>query len=260
MIMNIPYNIEVHDNLISLKQNIYLWAYIKSLTFYGMWVAEDAVHFEYKLSSPKNPTDWMIYQSHGRQHRLQRAPLASDETSLKKLYLPIYALWTELNSKLDNQYELTGNPEGMYTTKEIPPTVDTDLTPGWRVYINAFYNSHSGHGGQGYVHRDTPLEFNDEKTVTMLYMINPEWYPSWGGELKFYPEDPIGITSDHQQFNGDGNQNRGYNIGWLDQGRIVSHVPGRLVIYDGRCLHSTTLPGAPLEKPSLKLVFRARRK
>ena len=54
-------------------------------------------------------------------------------------------------------------------------------------------------------------------------------------------------------------QSRGYNVGWLDQGRIVSPGPGRLIVYDGRCLHATSQAGTGLDNPSVKLAFRARR-
>jgi hypothetical protein len=94
----------------------------------------------------------------------------------------------------------------------------------------------------------------------MLYIANTEWYPSWSGELKYYPEDFNGEAGDRQQFNKGIEQQRGYQIGWLDQGRVVSPVPGRLVVYDGRCLHSTTLPSAALETPIIKIAFRARLK
>jgi hypothetical protein len=258
--MNIPYNIEVYDNLISVKQHNKIWECVKNLTFYGTWLTESQVNFNYTLNSPKTPNDWMVFQTFGRTPKLHRAPLASDEDSLKSRHLPIYLLWKELNTQLGGQYEITGNPEGMRSDVPVPEQTDPDLKLGWRVYVNANYNSHIGRGGQGYVHRDTPLEHNDDKTVTMLYVANPEWYPSWAGELKFYPEDPDGLTGEHQQFNMSDQQQRGYNVGWLDKGRVVSTVPGRLIIYDGRCLHGTVPAGGPLETPSIKIVFRARRK
>lgn len=258
--MNIPYNIEVHDNLLSKENHKKIWDYVKGLSFFGTWQPEEQVNFSYTLDSPKNPNDWMIYQSFGRTIQLHRSPLASDEHSLKSAHLPIYLLWKELNNKLDNRFEITGNPEGMRSDIAIPVPKDPNLKVGWRTYINANYNSHAGHGGQGYVHRDTPLEHKDEKTVTMLYIANLEWYPSWAGELKFYPDDTDGVTGDHQQFNQGTAQKRDYNIGWLDQGQVVSPVPGRLIVYDGRCLHGTAPTGGPLETPNIKIAFRARLK
>ena len=110
-----------------------------------------------------------------------------------------------------------------------------------------------------FAHRDNP-NLDQEDLVTMLYVVNPEWYPSWGAELRFYPEDKNSTTGDHQQFNIGSEQSRNFNIGWLDQGRIVSPVPGRLIVYDGRCLHATTASGNPdIETPLIKVAFRARR-
>lgn len=257
--MNIPYKIEIHDNLLSSEEHNKIWEYVKTLQFFGTWEREEQVNFNFTLDSPKNPSDWMIYQSLGRKTKLSRSPIATDEDSLKSSHLPIYLLWKKLNSQLGNQFELTGNPEGMRSEIDMPPVSDPNLKLGWRVYINANYNSHTGHGGEGYIHRDTPLEYDDDKTVTMLYVANTEWYPSWAGELKFYPEDLDGVTGDHQQFNSAYQQQRGYNVGWLDQGQIVSPAPGRLIVYDGRCLHATTPAAGDLNNPSIKIVFRARR-
>jgi hypothetical protein len=84
----------------------------------------------------------------------------------------------------------------------------------------------------------------------------------FSGEINFFPEDPEGSTGDHQQFNkGDHMQQRGYNVGWLDQGRIVSPLPGRVVVYDGRCLHNANSPtSTPKDPPLWRIAFRARRK
>jgi hypothetical protein len=260
--MNIPYNIEVHDNLISPEIHKKTYLYVKTrLDFTGVWQAEKEVVFNYGLGSPKSPNDWMAYQSFGRAPRMHRSALSSDEESLKILHPQIFLLWQEINRSLGNQFELTGHPEGMTSNIKIPDTADPDLEPGWRSYVNLVYNSHAGHGGNGSPHRDTPLEYNDTTSVTMLYVLNNEWYPSWGAELKYYPEDPDGSTGDHQQFSLDPvMQHRDYNIGWLDRGRVVSPVPGRLIIYDGRCLHCTSPAAGPLDNPSIKIAFRARRK
>lgn len=256
--MTIPYHIEVHDNLISKSIQTNIWKHVQELEFYGVWNPEETVRFEYTLSSPRSPGDWMLQQSMKRSARLHRSPLSSDEIGLKSKSLPIYLLWTALNKQLGNQYQLTGNPEGMYSPDPPNPPTDTDLSAGWRAYINATYNAQI-YGGQGYAHRDTPLELNDPDTVTMIYFLNLEWYPSWAGEIKFFPEDHKGSSGDHQQFNSGLQQKRGYNIGWVDQGRIVSPVPGRLLIYDGRCLHGTNPTNGPVEMPSIKIVFRAKR-
>ena len=258
--MHIPYTIDIYDDLISQEIHKKAYVYVKTkLEFTGVWRAEKEVTFNYGLGSTKSPSDWMLYQSFGRSQIMHRSALASDEQSLKASHLPIFLLWQEINKQLNNQFELTGHPEGMATNIELPEPQDPNLTPGWRAYVNLMYNSHAGHGGNGHIHRDTPLEYNDDTSVTILYVLNTEWYPSWGAELRYYPEDVSGVTNDHQQF-GSHLQQRNYKIGWLDKGKVVSPVPGRTIVYDGRCLHATSTTSSPLETPSIKIAFRARRK
>jgi hypothetical protein len=259
-IMNIPYNIEVHDNLVSPVLQSKIWDYIRLQEWYVSWHSLPEKILKYR---PEQGNGWFpLYQAR-RTASMHRCPLASDIESLKP-HLPIYLLWKEINKALGDQFELTGNPEGIICDNEAAPggpistpvPKDPDLKTGWRAYVNGIYSSDIH--GNGYVHRDT-FDLDDPNTVTMLYVVNKEWYPSWGAELKYYPEDPTGSTGDHQQFNGyRWQQKRDFKIGWLDYGRIVSPVPGRLIIADGRCMHSTS--SSKTEIPSYKVCFRARRK
>lgn len=254
MTMNIPYPIDVYDNIIPDSSRAAALEYVKSQNWYGYWGALPQQVFHYKLGED---TSWTALKTAARGGGLHRCTLASDEDSLKSNHLPIYAVWRQLNQQLDNCYELTGNPEDMNDNSVAPPTADPTLEQGWRVYVNGSYNTTVLNNG--YTHRDTPLEHNDDTSVTMLYVLNKEWYPNWGGEIRFYPEDTEGESGDHQQFNWGFQQKRGYNVGWLDHGRIVSTVPGRLIVYDGRCLHAGSPANSVLENPSVKLVFRARK-
>ena len=65
------------------------------------------------------------------------------------------------------------------------------------------------------VHVDAPYWIEENRTV-LLY-LNPEWNPNYGGETIFY---------DHR----------------LEAQRIVSPIPGRVVIFDGRVPHSGRPP------------------
>jgi hypothetical protein len=162
---------------------------------------------------------------------------------------------------LDNKYEITGHPEGMYFDKHpIPEPADSNLSKGWRVYANA--TMHDMISMSGFPHRDTP-KLEDDTTVTILYVANPTWYPSWGGEIQFFPEDPDGLTGDHQQFNQPDKheQSRNYNVGWADEGKQVSLKPNRLIVYDGRTLHLTNPSRRRYNSElSRRVVFRARLK
>lgn len=253
--MELKYNISVHDNIVDLKLQELTRDYVVKQKWRQTWYPEEPIYHYY---TDLNDTSWANDTIRGRHTTMPRACFASDDGTLKRDHLPVYLFWKELNRQLGNKYELAGYPEGVRDPTAISPDpIDTSLSRGWRAYANAIPNESII--GQSYPHRDTP-DLNDETSVTMLYFLNTEWYPSWHGEVRFYPEDPDGTTGDHQQFNPPGMQSRGFNVGWLDQGRIVSPVPGRLLIYDGRCLHGTNPTKTGLNNPAIRLVFRARLK
>jgi len=254
--MNLPYRIDVYDNIIDPGMQSKIWDYLQIQEWHQKWLPSKQEVNRYR---PNKGPSWFIAKGMHMGSSMHRCVLASDEDSLKQLHLPVYLLWKEINRKLDNQFSLTGLPEGMYDRETVPPTpTDPNLPTGWRAYVNAAHNVQVA--GNGYAHRDNP-NLTQEDLVTILYVVNKEWYPSWGAELRYYPEDSEGVTQDHQQFNIGAEQSRNFNIGWLDQGRIVSPVPGRLIVYDGRCLHATTASSNPdIETPLIKVAFRARRR
>ena len=242
------YNIEIHDNLIN-KAHIYkIYHYVQRQQWYGGFTPVEKDIFHYRPADNKN-SDWMLKKTKSSGGVMHRCKLATDKDMLEELHPPVYDIWQEINQKLDNQFELTGIPEGMHDEQAVDET--------WRVYVNGTFNYYLQ--GPGYIHRDNH-DLNDETSVTIILFLNPIWYPSWQGYLRFYPDDVDGVIGDHQQFNSGYQQQRDFDIGWLDEGRIVSPVPGRLIVYDGRSLHSTTSCRTGLDVSSLKLVFRARRK
>jgi hypothetical protein len=255
--MNIPYNISVHDGLINKSMQEKIWEYLQVQEWHTAWRPEPREFF--KFSPSADPRTWLMPLVHTRESVMHRTVFSSDEPGLMKDHLPVYLLWKEINRRLDNQFELTGEPEYMQepVNDQAPGTIDANLAPGWRCYANGVHNSDIM--GPGYIHRDT-INLADANSITMLYVANLEWYPSWAAEIRYYPNDPDGSTGDCQQFNTKGQQQRGFNIGWLDYGRIVSPVPGRVIVYDGRCLHATGASRTPLAYPSIKIAFRARLK
>ena len=176
------------------------------------------------------PTMWM-----------HRACFASDEPSLKKNHPIIWKLWQSINLALGDRYVIEGYPEGMAVPESdpfwtAPATENPELEQGWRVYANGQLDEtiKRSHG----VHRDT-IDLNDNQSRTILYVANLEWYPTWFGECVFYPDDPNGVSGDTQQFQKGYGQSRDFKVGWMDDGKIVSPVPGRIIDYDGRTLHTT---------------------
>jgi hypothetical protein len=128
------------------------------------------------------------------------------------------------------------------------------LSDGWRVYTNSQYQETIKHSHG--VHRDTP-DLNDDTTATILYVANIEWYPSWFGEIVYYSDSVTGDTQQYQIADS-GAQNRKFDLGWAE--KIVSPVPGRIIVYDGRTLHTTRPASIWAPGPRITLAFRARLK
>lgn len=254
-------DVQIHDNLIPIELRKEVWTYINNQKWYGSWKRPPIYTSEYvpsqgsfmkeshRIASLRMPTMWM-----------HRACFASDEASLKKNHPILWDLWCKINSSLGNQYTITGSDEdmrlGIDDGWKPPLPEDPNLPPGWRVYANGQLDESikRSHG----IHRDT-IDVNDDTTRTILYVANLIWYPSWFAECVFYPDDIDNVTGDHQQYQKDFGQSRNFNIGWTDQGKIVSPVPGRIINYDGRTLH-TTRPAA-IWAPDIRktIAFRVRK-
>jgi hypothetical protein len=255
---NNMYEIQVHDNLVPKDLQKQVFDYLHDQTWHVYWNPRPATEGHIARFKPRDPLKrWQFVKPAFNGAAFQRCCIAVDEAGMKEKHPLIGTVWDTINSALGNQYEITGNPEDMHDGKWAK--ANGDEQGRFRVYVNGTTGLiNTGTWGP---HRDTPLENNDETSVTMVYCVNPEWYPRWSGEFVFFPEDPEGLTGDHQQFNTGHQQKRGYNTGWPDQGRMVSPVPGRVLIYDGRCLHNTQSPVTPgVDVSFWRIIFRARRK
>jgi len=191
---------------------------------------------------------------------MPRCALAPDIVTLEERHPLIAELWQQINQALGGDLVIEGHPEGMNVDQmegwDPTPKV-TGLVPGYRVYTNAqpYEKIKRSHG----IHRDNP-DLSDEKSMSVLYVVNPEWYPSWYAENIFYENDFEGETKDHQQFQAPSRvaQDRGFNLGWAE--RVVSPKPGRIIAYDGRYLHSTKPAAEWAPDMRIVVVFRVRRK
>lgn len=243
------FDINSYDGIVLPNTQKMVWEYLRNQEWHMWW---NPVKIESKLTKfvPARNNTWLNSQVPTQSVAFHRCCFGCNEQDLNRHPI-IKKLWEEINSGLGNQYEINGNPEDMF---------DTALNnKEWRVYANgSVSNLMPGTWGP---HRDT-VDMNDDSTVTILYCANLEWYPRWGGEFIFFPEDPDGLTGDHQQFNGQWQQNRGFNVGWADQGKMISPVPNRVIVYDGRALHNCKAPAGmqPHEIQQWRVVFRARRK
>lgn len=252
------FDIQVHDNLVPLDLQKQVWNYLEQQKWHIFWYPRPALPGKLSHFRPKEGIkEWVLCYPTWPNASFHRCCLGRDEEHLKSTHPLISKLWDAINQGLNNEYEITGYPEDMFDDEYSKQHGEDGW--GWRVYVNGTLGQvNTGTWGP---HRDTP-DLEDETSVTILYCLNLEWYPRWSGEFVFFPEDPEGLTGDHQQFNkGEHMQHRGYNIGWPDQGRIVSPVPGRTIVFDGRCLHNTNPPSTSASyKPQWRIAFRARRK
>ncbi len=259
------YDVQVLDNRISDELRQRVWEYLENSRWCATWKAPSAAFPKFGDYIPaKDPARiWYSWQHRLNLSTLQhRAAFASDETTLQQ-HPALLELWNCINQQFDNQFEITGHPEGMPadpkdTSWQPPQPANSELKPGWRVYANAQFDESQKrtHG----VHRDSPF-VDDDSYYTILFCANPEWYPTWFADCVYYDEDPEGLTGDDQTFqNLEGmiNQNRKFKIGWPS--KIVSPVPGRIICYDGRTLHTTHPASIWCTVPRRVVAFRVRKK
>jgi hypothetical protein len=258
------YDIQTFDSVFTEDQRDQYWNYIENQIWHVYWKPLSYVNESYNYVPAKEKRWRTIDPARLIPNMIMpRAGFASDLHSLQNNHPVLFDLWTRINNVLGNEFEIAGDPEGFASDGNgdpqwvVPPTQDPTMEQGWRVYANAQPTEtvKRSHG----VHRDC-IDLEKDGYYTCLYFANPIWYPSWFAENIFYPNDES--TDDNQQYQGiyKDNQNRGYGIGWGDEGKTVSPKPGRILIYDSRTLH-TTKPTASWAKTMRKAIaFRIRKK
>ena len=248
---------EIHDNVVDIEFQKQVHEYLQNCTWHQVWSTIPGELQRFKPAD--NDNSWLDPSISRSTLNQPRTMFGSDYSSTKKRHPIIAELWDRINEKLGNNYSISGADEGMaWQEYPVPTPEDPNLSTGWRVYANG--SVHDFLSLQGYVHRDN-FDLADETSVTILWVSNLEWYPSWGGEIMLYPEDPDGLTGDHQQFNyGQHQQKRNFKIGWPDEGKLVSLRPNRLLMYDSRTLHAT-LPTRHRNNSTMftRVCFRARK-
>lgn len=255
------FNVTVIDNKVPDELRQQVWEYLKDQVWHVSYRTRpglDGVKFFVPRKDTYNFPAKSSQSIAGVQ--MPRTLLASDDVSLAANHPLINELWGHINLALGGDLEITGSPEGSAADRH-PDWIATSsvpgLAPGWRVYTNAQPNEKikRSHG----VHRDNK-DLSDETSMTILYVVNPVWYPTWFGECVYYSEDTAGETGDHQQFQSavSSSQARDFNVGWPKQ--IVSPVPGRIIAYDSRNLHTTRPAAEWCTEMRIVVAFRARRK
>jgi hypothetical protein len=240
------YNVQIVDDIVNDDLRWRVWEYIQNQTFHA--TRKDVTYPEpgsiiyYKPAD--NKKEWMddTVPSVNNQY-MHRCIFGADEYELQQEHPVILELWNSINKAFQNQFVIDGDPEGMAVK---PPRVA-------RVYVNAQPTEtiKRSHG----IHRDT-IELDNEDNYTLLYIANLDWYPTWMAENIFYSDDET--TGDNQQFQYGYGQSRGFGVGYPYA--LTAPSPGRVILYDGRALH-TTKPAAPwAEQMRYAVVFRIRKK
>ena len=248
-------NIKIIDDAVPAELRQQVWNYLKQQTWHIKYKNTDCIESFVPNSDGFNTPNRNPLNVNGTA--MARTALAVDEKYLRAVHKPIYALWEVINSALGNCYSITGSPEGIYLpsdVEQLPKSAIPGLEPGWRVYTNGQYQENIKHSHG--IHRDTP-DINDATTATILYVANLAWYPSWFAECVYYSDRATGDQQQFQTADADA-QRRNFDLGWAE--RIVSPVPGRIIAYDGRTLHTTRPAANWATEPRVTLAFRARLK
>ena len=240
------YKVETYDNLVLEDLKIRVWDYIQNQSYHatrkdlGYPLPGSIINYIPAENKKEYLND--SYPSVNDQY-MHRCVFGNQELDLKFDHPVILELWEQINNKFGNKFVIRGDLEGIADQKYKMA----------RVYVNAQPNEtiKRSHG----IHRDT-IDLNEEKNFTLLYMANLEWYPTWMAENVFYSDDDT--TGDTQQFQKGAGQSRGFGVGYPFA--IVPPISGRVVLYDGRALH-TTKPTAPwANQMRYAVVFRIRLK
>jgi hypothetical protein len=246
--MEKQFKYEVHDDVISKQQQEEVWKYIRGLEHYAMMkdakypkVGTVVTYFPEENKKEYNNQDLPSWNS----QFMHRVTFGNSENELEFRHRPIYKLWKEINKHLDNRFIIDGDKEGCWS-KNNPNFLQ-------RVYVNVQGNEEikRSHG----VHRDT-IDMNETRNYTLLYIANPVWHPTWFGENIFYENDDP--TGDHQQFQKGWGQSRGFSVGFPYA--TIPTLPGRIILYDGRTLHTTRPVAEWAECFRYSLAFRVRLK
>lgn len=241
------YSVQAFDNLIDDDLRWRVWDYIQSQTFHATrkdvpYPEPGSIIYYKPIDNKKEYMDDSI-PSVNNQY-MHRTVFGANEKDLETDHPIIHELWNKINLSLGGSFLIDGDPEGI---------ADSGMKyPYANVYVNAQPTEtiKRSHG----IHRDT-IDLEQKNHYTLLYIANLEWYPTWMAENVFYCDDET--TGDTQQFQKGLGQHRGFNVGYPYA--IVPPLAGRVILYDGRALH-TTKPAAPWS-PQMRyaVVFRIRK-
>ena len=239
------YSVETYDNVIPDEFRKEIWDYIQNQSFHATRKNvkyPDVGHIiRYRPADKKYEYMTEDVPSVNNQY-MHRTVFGDNEEDLQKDHPIILELWNSINKHLSNKFIIDGDMEGIADT---PPRLA-------RVYVNAQPEEtiKRSHG----IHRDT-IDLSEENHYTLLYIANPEWYPTWFGENVFYESDDDSL--DKQQYQKGFGQARGFGIG--EPYAVIAPKPGRIILYDGRTPHTTRPTAIWAQEMRKAVVFRIKK-
>jgi hypothetical protein len=246
------YYVETVDNVIAQDLQVKVWDYVQDQTYYA---SRKVFPFPHTIATikyiPNQDKKEYLDESLPNYNNqfMHRCSFAVEEADLQK-HPVIQELWNNINKNFNNKFEITGYPEGRFWSEG---SLYTEGFVNSRAYVNVqpIETINRTHG----IRRDT-VDLTDDKSYTMLYIANPEWYPSWFAETLFYADD--NNANDRQQFQKGFGQSKDFGIG--DSFLTVCPKPGRIILWDGRTLHTTKPAAVWANQMRYAVAFRLREK
>ena len=238
------YDVDVVDNVIDQHLQKDVWEYILSQSFHATRkdVSYPDVGTVINYVPKENKKEYLDQSIPSVNNQYMHRCVFSKGQSDLNNHPIILNLWEHINKHFNDSFIIGGDPEGI---------ADNNFNYA-RVYVNAQPEEtiKRSHG----IHRDT-INLKKTRNYTLLYIANPEWYPTWFGENIFYEDDED--SEDKQQYQKGYGQCRGFGVG--NPFLTVSPKPGRIILYDGRTLHTTKPVAAWSPEIRYAVVFRLKK-
>jgi hypothetical protein len=249
-------DVTIYDDLVSseLLKKLYDWA--KTKTYY---VGYRGVMHDFDLTKNNIHTDTFA------QHGIYRHPLGNTVEQVEKRFPEAIELWNIINKEIfnnkasfkdgipeDHYYygfngHLTQDGLSFYEKYDVEPVENDAFT----CYINGrcptVVNATSLADDSGGIHKDCiPSLYGHKGYYTVLCALNPNWKPSYAGEILYFDPDEKGM--EHPK--------RGYDVGWPKM--CYGNKPGSIVVYDANTIHKTFPPNAIAPEFALRIAFRVK--
>ena len=266
-------DVEVYDNLISPELHHKMYDVAQTMSWYCKWISVADGNLpiqEYIPERAKSSSKHILGAETTIEDMIDlfrfsmyRHPIGWDADSVKKHCEEAYNIFESINSQLfDGKASLDaglkeaitglGGPKSYYINEEsycdkygVP---HHRLKDGFTCYLNGrstdpMKNDRIG-GRSGQMHKDSGPVKPDDPYYTVLFVLNKEWQPDWGGELTFFNDEETGAK----------HWKRGYNLGWPE--KIVGHKPGRIIVYKHNTTHTSNPPRVSAPEITQRLAFR----